>query len=183
MKTINYLLGLVFLLILRSCTQPTSSIVSEVLLDSIQQSYETIIVYEQKPFALPTFIEQNISPYYHYSSVPWKEIKQTYYRPYSADWGDEIESMMEDSFPVDIACDMWAKLQNAKCKFHQDNLPLRAICDAQTIDMLNETESCFDSVFIHCVTQEYYMRLFVDCYQEIMPYQIDRLVEHIRLKE
>lgn len=130
MKTINYSLSIVLLLILCSCTKPTSSIVSEVSLDSIQQSYETIIVDEQKPFALPTFIEQNISPYYHYSTVPWKEIKQTYYRPYSADWGDEIESMMEDSFPADIACDMWAKLQNAKCKFHQDNLPLRAICDA-----------------------------------------------------
>ena len=34
-----------------------------------------------------------------------------------------------------------------------------------------------DSVFVLMVTQPYYMRIFVDCYQEIMPQEIDKCFE------
>jgi hypothetical protein len=40
---------------------------------------------------------------------------------------------------------------------------------------IERTEAAFDSVFVACVTQEYYMRLFVDCYEAILPLAIDSL--------
>ena len=39
--------------------------------------------------------------------------------------------------------------------------------------------AALDSVFVHIVNQEYYMRLFVDCYEEIMPQEIDKCFEEL----
>ena len=48
---------------------------------------------------------------------------------------------------------------------------------------MNHTESALDSVFVHIVNQEYYMRLFVDCYEEIMPQEIDKCFEELNYRK
>ena len=73
-------------------------------------------------------------------------------------------------------------MQNAKKYFHQQTLPLRSGASKEFIDQLNYTESAFDSVFVAIVSQEYYLRLFVDCYEEIMPAEIDKCLETYALR-
>jgi signal-transduction protein with cAMP-binding, CBS, and nucleotidyltransferase domain len=68
-------------------------------------------------------------------------------------------------------------LQNAKTYLHQQTLPLRIGASDEFIEQLNRTESALDSVFVRMVSQEYYMRVFVDCYEEIMPQEVTKCFE------
>ena len=120
---------------------------------------------------------QTIADFYNYSTVDWQKIDTLYYRPYSCDWTEEIERQIVPQFPMDIAAQYWNRLQNAKTYFHQQTLPLRAISDKKVCHQIDITEQQFDTIFVRCISQEYYMRLFVDCYNEIMPQQIDCLFE------
>lgn len=118
--------------------------------------------------------QQELKRFYSCSTVDWGRLDTLYYRPYNCDWPDEIGAQIHPDFPPEYAAKYWHRLQNAKTYLHQQTLPLR--CDASEAFMaqLNHTESALDSVFVHIVSQEYYMRLFVDCYEEIMPREIDK---------
>ena len=71
----------------------------------------------------------------------------------------------------------WHMLQNARTYLHQKTLPMRIEASEEFINQLNYTESCLDSVFVHMVSQPYYMRLDVDCYEEIMPQEVTKCFE------
>ena len=79
-------------------------------------------------------------------------------------------------FPNEICAKYWHLLQNARTDFHQKSLPLRAKASKNAINSLNRTEAMFDTVFVRCVSQEYYMRLFPEMYNETMKPAIDELV-------
>jgi hypothetical protein len=53
---------------------------------------------------------------------------------------------------------------------------LRAKASNNAINSLDRTEAMFDTVFVRCVSQEYYMRLFPEMYNETMKPAIDELV-------
>ena len=95
------------------------------------------------------------------------------------DLPDEIGARIHPDFPSEYAARYWHRLQNAKTYLHQQTLPLRSGASEEFIAQLNHTESALDSVFVHIVNQEYYMRLFVDCYEEIMPQEIDKCFEEL----
>ena len=44
-------------------------------------------------------------------------------------------------------------------------------------EIVARTEAMFDTIFVRIVTQEYYMRLFVDVYNAVMPQAIDELCD------
>lgn len=117
-----------------------------------------------------------ISPFYNYSTVDWAMTDTLYYRSYAADWGAEISERIHPEFPQEIAAEYWHRLQNAKTYFHQQSLPLRQTTFKRGRKALDGAEAMFDTVFLHCVEQEYYTRLFVDVYNEIMPSVIDDLI-------
>lgn len=115
--------------------------------------------------------------FYSYSTVDWAMIDTLYYRPYNCDWSEEIGAQIASDFPLEYTSKYWHRLQNAKTYLHQQTLPLRIGASDAFIEQLNRTESALDSVFVRIVSQEYYMRIFVDCYEEIMPLEIDKCFE------
>lgn len=125
-------------------------------------------------------IAQNeLQRFYNCSTVDWAKLDTLYYRPYNCDWPDEIGAQIHPDFPPEYAAKYWHRLQNAKTYLHQQTLPLRSGASEAFIDQLNHTESALDSVFVHIVSQEYYLRLFVDCYEETMPQEVTKCFESL----
>ena len=121
--------------------------------------------------------QKELSKFYNYSTVDWALIDTLYYRPYNCDLSEEIGAQIASDFPMEYTSKYWHRLQNAKTYLHQQTLPLRIGASDAFIEQLNRTESALDSVFVRIVSQEYYMRIFVDCYEEIMPLEIDKCFE------
>ena len=122
---------------------------------------------------------RDISCYSDFSTVDWDGLRDKYYRPNTADWPAEVDSMIYEDFPMEIAYEYWHLLQNARTDFHQKSLPLRVKASKEMVDALDKTEAMFDTVFVRCVSQEYYMRLFPEMYNETMKPAIDDLVERV----
>ena len=121
------------------------------------------------------FIRQ-ISSYSDYSTVAWSDLSKKYYHPNSGDWGPEMNKRIIKDFPREVSIEIWHLLQNARTDFHQKSLSLRAKASKNAIRSLDCTEAMFDTVFVRCVSQEYYMRLFPEMYNETMKPAIDELV-------
>ena len=126
--------------------------------------------------AATEFVEK-ICCYSDYSTVDWSELSEKYYRPNTADWGVEVDEKIVEGFPMEIATNFWHILQNARTDFHQKSLPLRAEATEKQVKALDKVEAAFDTVFVWCVSQEYYMRLLPEMYNEVMASTIDELVE------
>ena len=124
------------------------------------------------------FVEE-ICCYSDYSTVDWYELSEKYYRPNTADWDSTTNEQIIKDFPSEVAAEFWHLLQNARTDFHQKSLPLRAEATENIINTLDKTEAMFDTVFVRCVSQEYYMRLFPEMYNETMKPAIDELVEQL----
>lgn len=120
---------------------------------------------------------KELGKFYNWSTVDWGRIDTLYYRPYNCDWSEEIGAQIAPDFPFEYTSKYWHRLQNAKTYLHQQTLPLRIGASEEFIEQLNRTESALDSVFVRMVSQEYYMRVFVDCYEEIMPEEVTKCFE------
>lgn len=118
-----------------------------------------------------------LGKFYNWSTVDWAGIDSMYYRPYNCDWPEEIGAQIAPDFPFEYTSKYWHRLQNAKTYLHQQTLPLRIGASDEFIEQLNRTESALDSVFVRMVSQEYYMRVSVDCYEEIMPQEVTKCFE------
>ena len=125
---------------------------------------------------------KEICCYTDYSTVDWYELSEKYCRPNAADWDSATDERIIDSFPRGIAVGYWHLLQNARTDFHQKSLPLRATASNNVVEALDKTEAMFDTVFVRCVSQEYYMRLFPEMYNEAMKPAIDELVSELAKK-
>ena len=122
-----------------------------------------------------------LARFYNYSTVDWCYIAELYHPSSSYPWPEGIEislnySLEEADFYLD-------RTQNAKIYLHQHTLPLRIGASDEFIDQLNHTEAALDSVFINFITQEYYLRCFEDCYQEIMPQEVTKCFEAYKCKK
>lgn len=138
--------------------------------------FATMLVTSCKEDTTTEFVRE-ISCYSDYSTVTWSDLSEKHYRPNTGDWGEDIEKCICAGFPLEIASHFWHLLQNARTDFHQKSLPLRANASENIIKALDRTEAMFDTVFVRCVSQEYYMRLFPEMYNEVMTPAIDELVE------
>ena len=111
-----------------------------------------------------------LARFYNYSTVDWDLIDTLYYRPYNCDWPDGMEKIFDPDAP--------AKVDKASATYlHQKTLPLRIGASPEFMDQLNRTEAALDTLFVRMVSQPYYMRLDVDCYQEIMPQEVTKCFE------
>ena len=128
------------------------------------------------------FVEE-ICCYSDYSTVDWSELSEKYYRPNTADWDSTTNEQIIKDFPSEVAAEFWHLLQNARTDFHQKSLPLRAEATENVINTLDKTEAMFDTVFVRCVSQEYYMRLLPEMYNETMKPAIDELVATLANKQ
>ena len=125
------------------------------------------------------FVEE-ISCYSDYSTVDWPELSEKYCRPNAANWDSATDERIINGFSRDIAAEYWHLLQNARSDFHKKSLPLRVKASQTTICALVQAEAMFDTVFVKCVSQEYYMRLFPEMYNETMKPAIDELVKQLK---
>ena len=119
---------------------------------------------------------KDIGCYSYFSTVDWEALTDKYYRPNIADWDSISNWRIIAGFPNEICAEYWCLLQNARTDFHQKSLPLRAKASNNAINSLDRIEAMFDTVFVRCVSQEYYMRLFPEMYNETMKPAIDGLV-------
>ena len=129
-------------------------------------------------YPLTGFVK-DVDCYADFSTVDWDGLRDKYYHPNTADWPADVDSMIYEDFPMEIACEYWHLLQNARTDFHQKSLSLRARASKDVVEALDNTEAMFDTVFVRCVSQEYYMRLFSEMYNETMKPAIDKLVIEI----
>ena len=128
-------------------------------------------------------IAQNeLQQFYCCSTVDWAKLDTLYYRPYNCDWAEEIGAQIHPEFPPEYSARYWHRLQNARTYLHQQTLPLRSSASGEFVNQLNRTESALDSIFVRIVSQEYYMRIFVDCYEEIMPQEITKCFESLSIQ-
>ena len=118
-----------------------------------------------------------LARFYNYCTVGWCLIDSLYYRPYNCDWPEGMEKIFDPEFPFELIPMYWHLTQNAKTYLHQKTLPLRIGASPEFIDQLNRTEAALDTLFMRMVSQPYYMRLDVDCYQEIMPQEVTKCFE------
>ena len=158
------------------------AIIIHILPSQVIPSQQPVVLSQPAEDPIKRSPEDVLRSFYSYSTVDWALIDTIYYRPYNCDWPDRIEEQMLSDFPKEYSAKYWHLLQNAKKYFHQQTLPLRSGASKEFIDQLNYTESAFDSVFVTIVCQEYYLRLFVDCYEEIMPVEIDKCLETYALR-
>ena len=140
--------------------------------------FACVLVTSCKQDSTTEFVKE-IRCYSDYSTVVWSDLSEKYYRPNAGDWGEDIEKCICTGFPLEIASYFWHLLQNARTDFHQKSLPLRAEASKEMTDALDNTEAMFDTVFVRCISQEYYMRLFPEMYNETMKPAIDKLVIEI----
>ena len=75
----------------------------------------------------------------------------------------------------DAAALYWDRPQSAKICLHRKSLPLRAIASKGIVKELDTIEQAFDEAFIEMVSQEYYMRIFQDVFDEIFSAKVDHL--------
>ena len=132
---------------------------------------------------ITTEFVKEISCYYDFSTVDWAELSDKYYRPNTADWDSVTNMRIIAGFPYEVATEFWHLLRTSCNDFHHKSLPLRAKATTNVINSLNRTEAMFDTVFVRCVSQEYYMRLFPEMYNETMKPAIDELIENINIYE
>ena len=144
--------------------------------------FASVLVTSCKQDATTEFVK-DISCYSDYSSVAWSDLSERYYRPNAGDWDPEMNKQIIKDFPIEISAEIWHLLQNARTDFHQKSLPLRAEASENIIKALDRTEAMFDTVFVRCVSQEYYMRLFPEMYNETMKPAIDELVIELANKQ
>ena len=144
--------------------------------------FASVLVTSCKQDATTEFVK-DISCYSDYSSVAWSDLSERYYRPNAGDWDPEMNKQIIKDFPIGISVEIWHLLQNARTDFHQKSLPLRAEASENIIKALDRTEAMFDTVFVRCVSQEYYMRLFPEMYNETMTPAIDELVIELANKQ
>ena len=140
--------------------------------------FASVLVTSCKQDTTTEFVKE-ISCYSNYSTVAWPDLSEKYYRPNAGDWDSEINKRIIKDFPIEISTEIWHLLQNARTDFHQKSLPLRTKASKNIVVALDNTEAMFDTVFVRCVSQEYYLRLFPEMYNETMKPAIDKLVIEI----
>ena len=140
--------------------------------------FASVLVTSCKQDTATEFVKE-IRCYSDYSTVDWSDLSEKYYRSNAGDWDSEMNKLIIEDFPVGVSAEIWHLLQNARTDFHQKSLPLRAKASKNIVVALDNTEAMFDTVFVRCVSQEYYMRLFPEMYNETMKPALDELVKKL----
>ena len=140
--------------------------------------FASMLITSCKQDTTTEFIKE-IRCYSDYSTVAWSDLSEKYYRPNAGDWDSEMNKRIIKNFPTEISAEIWHLLQNARTDFHQKSLSLRANASKNVVSTLNNTEAMFDTVFVRCISQEYYIRLFPEVYNDVMKVAIDKLIREL----
>jgi len=121
----------------------------------------------------------SISQFANVNSIDWETIPELIND--SIEFNDEelgcIDSLGTPGF---IPERLKKNCQRLKTYVHMKSLPLRSESSDEVVLALDGFEASFDTLFKRCISQEYYMRLFHDCFNEIIPPALDNLAEKLR---
>ena len=159
MKHITFLLLFFVTLLACSCCNHPSQTRSDELGDSLVVDYMTYA-----------------AVFYDSAFVDWDPFTSLGINQYAADWGPEIDKVVDTTWrECDAAALYWDRLQSAKVNLHCKSLPLRAIASKGIVKELDAMEQAFDDAFTEMVSQEYYLRVFQDVFDEIFSARVDHL--------
>ena len=159
MKHITFLLLFFVTLLTGSCCSQSSQTRTYELRDSLIVDYMTYV-----------------AVFYDSAFVDWDSFTSLGINQYAADWNQEIDKVMDPTWrECDAAALYWDRLQIAKTCLHRKSLPLRAIASKGIVKELDTMEQAFDEAFIEMASQEYYLRVFQDVFDEIFSARIDHL--------
>ena len=159
MKRISILILFIVTLLACSCCNHPSQTRSDELRDSLVVDYMTYA-----------------AVFYDSAFVDWDSFTSLGMNQYAADWGPEIDKVVDTTWrECDAAALYWDRLQSAKVNLHCKSLPLRAIASKGIVKELDAMEQAFDDAFREMVSQEYYMRVFQDVFDEIFSARVDHL--------
>ena len=114
--------------------------------------------------------------FYDSAFVDWDSFIGLGINQYAADWSPEIDKVIDPTWrECDAAALYWDRLQSAKISLHCKSLPLRAIATKGLVKELDAIEQAFDDAFVEMISQEYYMRIFQDVFDEIFSARVDHL--------
>lgn len=115
--------------------------------------------------------------FYDSAFLDWDMIVNLGLNQNKADWGAEIEKIMHPTWRGHGAASLyWDRLQSAKICLHCQSLPLRTVASRRMLKELDAIEQALDEAFIEMVTQEYYLRVFQDVFDEVLSAKVDDLV-------
>lgn len=159
MKHITFLLLFFITLLTSSCSSQPSQTRTYELRDSLIVDYMTYV-----------------TVFYDSAFIDWDSFTSLGINQYAADWSQEIDKVMDPTWrECDAAALYWDRLQSAKICLHRKSLPLRAIASKGIVKELDTIEQAFDEAFIEMISQEYYMRIFQDVFDEIFSAKVDHL--------
>ena len=112
--------------------------------------------------------------FYDSSFLDWKSFTDLQINQNQSDWGKEIDKLIDPTWRgCDAASVYWDRLQSAKICLHVKSLPLRTVATPRMLKELDAIEEAFDDSFIEMVSQEYYMRVFSDVFDEVFSKRVD----------
>ena len=115
--------------------------------------------------------------FYDSAFLDWDMIVNLGLNQNKADWGAEIEKVIHPTWRGHEAASLyWDRLQSAKMCLHCQSLPLRAVASRRMLKELDAIEHALDEAFVEMVTQEYYLRVFQDVFDEVLSAKVDDLV-------
>ena len=122
--------------------------------------------------------------FYDSSFLDWDAFVNLDLNQNKSDWGVDVERKIHPSWRGHEAASLyWDRLQSAKICLHCKSLPLRAVSDERMLGELDYMEEAFDEAFVEMVSQEYYLRVFQDVFDEIFAPRIDRLSENLKISK
>ena len=159
MKRITLLLLFIVTFLAGSCCNHPSQTQANELRDSLIVDYMTYV-----------------AVFYDSAFVDWDSFTSLGINQYAADWSQEIDKVMDPTWrECNAAALYWDRLQSAKTYLHRKSLTLRAIASKGIVKELDTIEQAFDEAFIEMVSQEYYLRVFQDVFDEIFSARVDHL--------
>ena len=157
MKRIFFLILFISTLLEGSCCNRTSISRTDELRDSLLVEYMSYA-----------------GLFYDSSFLDWNSFTDLDIIQNKADWGTEVENLIHPTWRGHEAASIyWDRLQSAKICLHCKSLPLRAIATDRMLKEMDALEEAFDEAFLTMVTQEYYLRVFHDVFDETFAPKVD----------
>jgi len=135
-----------------------------------------ISVPESSPIA--DFIS-SVSQFNNVNSIDWETIPELVNDPIVFN-DEEIRCIDSLGTPGLIPDRFKSNCESLKNYVHMKSLPLRSLSSEEVVQAIDEFENAFDTLFLRCVSQEYYYRLFHDCFNETIPPALDDLAGKLR---
>ena len=86
-----------------------------------------------------------------------------------------------DMLEFEVSLD-FGNLKAAQKAFHHKSLPLRATASEDMLEVLNNTEAMFDTVWLRYLKRDYHEELMKDTYNEVMGPAISNLINELNRK-